>query len=94
MFDSTGLPVVLVDELEISRFRGGSAVVLFRQGQGFRQYMVADSAAVMARVLREGLGVLDEAVRQGSRIQQEPLDSLDLRRATALAEYLWTKRCS
>jgi len=63
-FDSAGRPVMLVDEADIGQFRKGTAVVYFAVGSrafGFRQIPQTDSAAVMARVRREGLGALSAA---------------------------------
>ena len=96
-FDSIGVPVLLVDEVEITRWRQGHAVVHFfvgEHGTGYQQIAVADSAAGMARLQREGPGALQDVSRQVTHIgAREPLDSLGLRRARALAQYLWTKRC-
>ena len=96
-FDSAGRPVMLVDEADISQWRKGTAVVYFPVGNrafGFRQIFQTDTAAVMARVRREGLGALNAAVRQATLMgPQEPLDSLTVERARGLAIRLWSKRC-
>ena len=96
-FDTAGHPSALSDIVRLGLSRQVSASVAFdRDGRatGFRQSITTDTAAVMARVQREGLSALNAAIRENTHMgSAEPLDSLALRTAQTLARYLWGKRC-
>jgi len=96
VFDSIGRPIFLADQVALGNWRQGTAIVMFagQEASGFRMTMVTDSAAGMVLVFREGPGAASEAARQATRVEsREPLDSLGVRRARALAQHLWERRC-
>ncbi len=97
VFDTAGRPALLSDVVRLGVTRQVSVTVHFdRDGNavGFRQLADTDSAAVMARVQREGLRALDRAIQENTRMRPpEALDALALRRARMLIEWLWGKRC-
>ncbi len=97
VFDTAGRPALLVDIVRHGVARQVAATVRFDSvgtAAGIRQSIDTDSAAVLARVEREGLDVLQAAIRDNTRAgPAEALDPLSLRRARTLADYLWGKRC-